>query len=57
MIAGAIAAGFAGIAVVFKVGWRRVVAMVSPKARAEAKAAAAAKTADAPETASAVEDA
>ena len=51
MIAGAIAAGFAGIAVVFKVGWRRFVAFFSPKARAEAKAAAAAKTADAPATA------
>jgi hypothetical protein len=50
MIAGAIAAGFAGIAVVFKVGWRRMVGVVSPKARAEAKAAAAAQTADAPAT-------
>jgi hypothetical protein len=42
LIASAIAAGFAGIAVVFKVGWRRLVAMVSPKARREAKEAAAA---------------
>lgn len=48
LIASAIAAGFAGIAVVFKVGWRRTLAMVSPKKRAEAKAAAAAQTADAP---------
>lgn len=51
LIASAIAAGFAGVAVVFKVGWRRMVAAVSPKARAEAKAAAAAQTADAPATA------
>jgi len=51
LIASAIAAGFAGIAVVFKVGWRRMVTMASPKARREAKAAAAAHTADAPATA------
>ena len=50
LIASAIAAGFAGVAVVVKVGWRRMVAAVSPKARAEAKAAAGAETADAPAT-------
>ncbi len=48
LIASAIAAGFAGIAVVFKVGWRRVVAFFSPKARAAAKADAAASATDAP---------
>jgi hypothetical protein len=51
MIIGAIAAGFAGIAVVFRVYWRRFVGLFSPKARSEAKAAAAAQTADAPATA------
>jgi len=42
MIASAIAAGFAGIAVVFKVGFRRIRAAVSPKRRramAESRAA------------------
>ena len=48
LIASAIAAGFAGIAVVFKVGWRRVIGFFSPKARAAAKAAAAAPAVDAP---------
>jgi len=33
MIASAIAAGFAGVIVVFKVGARRVVGLVSPKRR------------------------
>ena len=45
MIAGAVAAGFAGVAVLFKVGWRRLVMMVSPKARREAREAASAPTA------------
>jgi hypothetical protein len=35
MIASAIAAGFAGIAVVFKVGFRRVFGAMSPKRRRE----------------------
>jgi hypothetical protein len=47
LIASAIAAGFAGIAVVFRMGWRRTLGVFSPKARAEAKAARA-QAADAP---------
>jgi hypothetical protein len=35
MIASAIAAGFAGVVVVFKVGARRAAALVSPKRRRE----------------------
>ena len=42
LIASAVAAGFAGFVVVFRVGWRRTVGLFSPKARAEAKAAHAA---------------
>jgi hypothetical protein len=42
MIASAIAAGGAGIAVLFKVGWRRMLMLFSPKRRREARAAAAA---------------
>jgi hypothetical protein len=42
MIASAIAAGFAGIAVVFKMGWHRTVGALSPKRRREAAAAKAA---------------
>jgi hypothetical protein len=41
LIASAIAAGFAGIAVVFKMGWSRTIGMLSPKRRKAAKAAAA----------------
>jgi hypothetical protein len=44
MIASAVAAGFAGIAVVFKVGWRRTFGALSPKRRREAAAAKAAAT-------------
>jgi hypothetical protein len=55
MVIGAIAAGFAGIAVVFKVGWRRFTSLFSSKARAEARAARAAEASDA--TAAAVDDA
>lgn len=53
MVIGAIAAGFAGIAVVVKVYWRRFIGLFSPKVRHEAKAAA--QTVDAP--AAAVDDA
>jgi hypothetical protein len=42
LIASAIAAGFAGIAVVFKMGWSRTLSFFSPKRRRAAKAAAAA---------------
>jgi hypothetical protein len=42
LIASAIAAGFAGIAVVFKMGWSRTIGFFSPKQRRAAKAAAAA---------------
>ena len=41
LIASAIAAGFAGIAVVFKMGWSRTLALLSPKKRKAAKLAAA----------------
>jgi hypothetical protein len=41
LIASAIAAGFAGIAVVFKMGWSRTLGFFSPKRRRAAKAAAA----------------
>jgi hypothetical protein len=40
LIASAIAAGFAGIAVVFKMGWSRTIGVFSPKRRRAAKAAA-----------------
>jgi hypothetical protein len=46
MIASAIAAGFAGIAVVFKMGFGRVLGVFSPKRRraaAQARAAASAE--------------
>ena len=39
LIASAIAAGFAGIAVVFKMGWSRTLGALSPKRRKAAKAA------------------
>ena len=38
LIASAIAAGFAGIAVVFKLGWSRTMTFLSPKRRRAAKA-------------------
>ena len=41
LIASAIAAGIAGIAVVFRMFWSRTIGKLSPKRRAEAKAAAA----------------
>ncbi len=44
LIASAIAAGFAGIAVVFKLGWSRTVAFFSPKHRRAAKEAMAAQS-------------
>jgi hypothetical protein len=46
LIASAIAAGFAGIAVVFKMGWSRTLGFFSPKKRKAAKAAAAAEASD-----------
>jgi hypothetical protein len=55
LIASAIAAGFAGVAVVFKVGLRRTATFFSPKKRAEAKEAAAAQAAEAPAAAQAVD--
>jgi hypothetical protein len=45
LIASAIAAGFAGIAVVFKMGWSRTIGYFSPKKRREAKEALAAEKA------------
>jgi hypothetical protein len=45
LIASAIAAGFAGIAVVFKLGWSRTIAFFSPKKRRAAKEALAADAA------------
>ncbi len=42
LIASAIAAGFAGVAVVFKMGWSRTAGMLSPKRRRAAREAAAA---------------
>jgi hypothetical protein len=45
LIASAIAAGFAGIAVVFKLGWSRTVGFFSPKHRRAAKEAMAADAA------------
>jgi hypothetical protein len=44
LIASAIAAGFAGVAVVFKMGWARTAGFLSPKKRREAQAAAANST-------------
>lgn len=38
LIASAIAAGFAGIAVVFKLGWSRTISFLSPKRRRAARA-------------------
>jgi hypothetical protein len=46
LIASAIAAGFAGIAVVFKMGWSRTLALLSPKKRKAAKLAAAQSASD-----------
>lgn len=43
LIASALAAGFAGIAVVFKMGWSRTLTFFSPKKRREAKEALAAE--------------
>ena len=40
LIASAIAAGFAGIAVVFKLGWAKTIGMLSPKRRKARKAEA-----------------
>jgi hypothetical protein len=45
LIASAIAAGFAGIPVVFKLGWSRTVGFFSPKHRRAAKEAMAADAA------------
>jgi hypothetical protein len=45
LIASAIAAGFAGIAVVFKMGFSRTLGFFSPKKRREAKEALAAEKA------------
>jgi hypothetical protein len=45
LIASAIAAGFAGIAVVFKMGWSRTIGALSPKRRRAAKARAEAEAA------------
>jgi hypothetical protein len=45
LIASAIAAGFAGIAVVFKMGFSRTLGFFSPKRRRAAKEAAAASAA------------
>ncbi len=47
LIASAIAAGFAGIAVVFKMGWSRTIGFFSPKKRRAAKEAVAASKAEA----------
>jgi hypothetical protein len=44
LIASALAAGFAGIAVVFKMGWSRTIGFFSPKKRREAKEALAAES-------------
>jgi hypothetical protein len=41
LIASALAAGFAGIAVVFKMGWSRTIGFFSPKKRRAAKEAVA----------------
>ena len=47
LIASAIAAGAAGLAVVFRMGWGRTMGRLSPKRRAAAKAAdASAATVD-----------
>ena len=51
LIASALAAGFAGIAVVFKLGWSRTVGFFSPKARRAAKESRAADAAAAEATA------
>ncbi len=40
LIASALAAGFAGIAVVFKMGWSRTLGVLSPRRRRAARAAA-----------------
>jgi hypothetical protein len=45
LIASAIAAGFAGIAVVFKLGWSKTIGFFSPRKRRAAKAAIAAEAA------------
>jgi hypothetical protein len=45
LIASALAAGFAGIAVVFKMGWSRTIGFFSPKKRKAAKEAIAASQA------------
>jgi hypothetical protein len=45
LIASAIAAGFAGIAVVFKLGWSKTIGLFSPKQRRAAKARIAAEAA------------
>lgn len=50
LIASAIAAGFAGIAVVFKMGWSRTIGYFSPKKRRAAKEALAAEKAQADAT-------
>jgi hypothetical protein len=41
MIAAAVASGLAGVAVVFRLFWRRLTGFFSPRRRAEAKAMAA----------------
>jgi hypothetical protein len=46
LIASAIAAGFAGIAVVFKLGWSKTIGFFSPKKRRAAKEALAAEAAE-----------
>lgn len=47
LIASAIAAGFAGVAVVFKLGWSRTTGFLSPKRRRAAAAAAETSAAEA----------
>lgn len=48
MVASAIVAGFAGIVLVFKMGFRRVAALFSPRRRAELRAEKAAAAGSTP---------
>lgn len=48
MVASAIVAGFAGIVLVFKMGFRRVAAIFSPRRRAELRAEKAAAAGSTP---------
>lgn len=52
MVASAIVAGFAGVVLVFKMGFRRIAALFSPKRRAELRAEKAAPGGPAPTTGS-----